>query len=265
MKRICKVVLVLILCTGLVGCGRDSKSKEKSFIDDSDIKEMYSNPKKYDGKYVTLTGKIFSGPDTGEGAIAFQMWGDPKNNDLNTMIYSDKEIAKDVGADDYVKVTGYIDGEFEGENRFGGTITAPQIVAEKIEVSSYQEVMSPTLKTIGINSVKASNGVTVTLQKIEFAKNEARLYVSIDNQSGYKYNFYSFNTKIVQNGKQFEEENNYDADYPEISNEILTGVKTEGIISYKAIEQSNFQWVCEGNSDNYDFDNDTFTFDVTVN
>lgn len=108
------------------------------------------------------------------------------------------------------------------------------------------------------------HGVSVTLNKVEFADNKTRIYMSIENKSKDKFSFYSFNTKITQNSKQYEEESNYYAGYEEIKSDILPGVKEEGIIAFKNIDQANFKLLCEGNSDNYSLDFADFVFDVEV-
>ena len=268
MKKIIAFLLCMVLCVGLVGCGGDKdtakKPEKKEYLTEDQINDLYSNPDKFKGKYVSLKGQVFGSPETEDDQVAFQMWGDPEGAEKNTIVYCSKDLAKDVKADSYVIITGKIDGIYEGTNAFGGSITAPQINAEKIEVSSYVDVISPTLKSVEPNDVRNSNGVTVTLQKVEFSPIETRVYLSIDNQSGKEYSFYAYSTKVVQNGKQFESDSNYDADYPEISNDILNGVKSEGILIFTGLEQASFQFIAEGQSDDYSIDGDTFTFDVTV-
>lgn len=268
MKKFCTFLICFVLCLGLVGCGGSKNtsktSKKKEFITEDEIDSMYSNPDKFKGKYVTLTGQVFGSPESEDDTTVFQMMGDPEEYEKNTIVHCKKTLAKDLKSDNYVIVTGRINGIFEGTNAFGGSVTAPQIEAEKIEISSYVDVMSPTLKSVEVNDVRNSNGVTVTLQKVEFSPIETRVYISIDNQSANEYSFYSYNAKVVQNSKQFEYESNYYADYPEINSDILAGVKSEGVLVFKGLEQASFRLVCEGQSDDYYLDRDTFTFDITV-
>jgi len=269
MKKLKLFLACLVLCLGLVGCGGSNKDKskkteKKDFITEDQIDSMYSNPDEFKGKYVTLVGQVFGSLENYKDQVSFQMFGDPEGYEKNTIIYCEKSLAKDLKSDSYVTVTGRIEGTFDGSNAFGGKITAPKINAEKIEVSSYIDVVSPTLKSVEVNDIRTSNGVTVTLQKVEFSPIETRVYLSIDNQSANEYSFYPYSSKVVQNSKQFEQESNYYADYPEINSDILAGVKSEGILVFNGLEQTNFQLVCEGQSDDYSLDSDTFTFDIIV-
>lgn len=264
MKKILSTLTCIMLAFSLAGCGDSGGApKEKVFIEKEQISDLYSSPKDFKGKYVELTGQVFTDPDTKDDMVALQMWQDPKNSEHNTIIVASKDIAGDIKSQDYIKVTGYVEDEFKGENMMGGEIIAPQIVAEKIEKSSYQDVMSPTNKTIDVNKTIDKNGVKVTLSKIELADNETRAYLSIDNQSGESYSFYSFNSRIIQGTKQFKEEANYESGYDEIESDIPSGVKEDGIICFKAIENNNFKFICEGQSENYELDGDTFTFEIS--
>lgn len=269
MKKISVFLVWMVLCLTIVGCGGSNKdtskkSKKKEFITEDQIDDMYSDPDKFIGKYVVLKGQLNGSPESSDDKRGFQMWGNPETLERNTVVYCDKSLAKDLKGDSYVIVTGKIEGSFEGENAFGKVINTPKITADKIEISNYIDVISPTLKSVDINDVRNSNGVTVTLQKVEFSQIETRIYLSIDNQSGKEYSFYSYNSKIVQNGKQFELGSNYYAEYPELSSDILSGVKSEGILVFDKLEQANFQLVCEGQSDDYSLDGDVFTFDINI-
>lgn len=264
MRKLLLTGLSAILMLSMTACSSGTP-KEKVFIEENEIGNLYTSPKDYKNKYVTLTGKVFGNPESKDDLVVFQMFNDPKNSDRNTIVICDSNT-NGIKSDNYVKVTGYIEGAFEGENLFGASVTAPQIRAESVEVVSYIDAVSPTLKSVEINQTKESNsnGVTITLEKVEFAETETRLYLSVDNQSNSKYMFYSFNTKIVQDNKQYEEEMNYDANYPEFASEIPSGVKEEGVIAFPAINQNDFKLLSEGYSDDYNIDRDTFTFEVKV-
>lgn len=136
-----------------------------------------------------------------------------------------------------------------------------------MEISSYFEVISPTLKEVKTDGLlNSQNGVDISVNKIEFANNETRVYYTVTNNSGSNYCFYYFNMKLIQNGKQYEPESNWEVDYPEVSGDVLNGVTAEGIASFPKIDQSNFDIHFEsGYSSNYELDFTEFTFSVTVN
>lgn len=271
MKKLFSLLLAFSLCLGLTGCSsNDSDSKKKDpakieYVDEGDIEKVYSNPDKYKGKYIKLSGQVFSSPEKDDDAIYFQMFADPKNSELNTVVkYNDNGFTLKSG--DYIKIEGEIIGKYDGENSYGGSIDAVTIVAKTIEISNYKDVVSPTIKEIPLEGqINVQNGVTTTISKVEFAKDETRIYYSINNNSGSTYSYYNSKIKIVQNGKQYEYENNFDADYPEISGDILNGVTSEGVVVFPVIEQANFEIHFDrGYSDNYHLDFNEFTVPVTV-
>ncbi len=237
---------------------------DTSPLSEMEIKEMYTDPDKFEGRTVTLSGQVFSDPERDDNGVYFQMFSDPENNEGNTVVaylVPDFELE----SDDYVKLTGMVAGKFEGENAYGGSVTAPQIIATTLEKASYAEVVAPALKAVELkDATQTQYGYTVSITKVEFAENETRVYVTVKNDGSDIFNLYSFNTKIVQNGKQYEEDSNYDADYPEVQTDLLPGVTTEGIIVFPKLEQEDFRIVLDASSENYDEDIEPYAFDVTV-
>lgn len=233
-------------------------------LSESEIKELYTDPDRFAGRTVSLVGKVFAEPEKDQSGIYFQMFSDAEKNEGNTIVaYMDPNFEIENG--DYVKLTGVVQGKYEGSNAYGGTIMAAQVVATELEKSSYTDVVAPALKTLtSDNTTLTQHGYTVSLTKIEFAEQETRLYVTVTNGGKDKFNLYSFNAKIVQDGKQYEEQKNYDADYPEVQTDLLPGTTTEGIIVFPKLEQKNLQVVLEAYSDDYHEDFEPYTFDISV-
>lgn len=237
---------------------------KSDFLTDAEIKEMYSSPSKFKNRTVELIGKVFSTPEYDSDAVYFQMWADPENSELNTIVkYADAQI--DLSDGDYIKMTGIIRGEYEGENAFGAQILAPQIEANALEIVSYQEAIAPPFLTVIPNTpTQTQHGYSATIEKVELAEKETRVYIKVENNGTAKFSLYSFNSFIIQNGKQFEEETNYAADYPKVQTDLNVGVSTEGIFCYPAIENGGFDVVLEGSSENYSEKLEPFSFDFSA-
>lgn len=273
MKKLFTALMCVMMFSVLTGCGNNEssdksdseKTEQKEYVDEADIAKVYSDPSKYEGKFIKLTGKVFTPPEKDDDGVYFQMWADPKNNDLNTIVAFD-DSSFELSADDYVILEGEISGAFEGKNNFGGSINALKVIATDLKKSSYTEAIAPTLKEVSTNNlVNSQNGVDIAITKVEFAKNETRVYYTVSNNSGSSYSFYDFNMKATQNGKQFETESNYEAKYPSVSGDILNGIKSEGIACFNGLEQKNFDiHFDEGYSDNYDLDFSEFTLSIVV-
>jgi len=138
-------------------------------------------------------------------------------------------------------------------------------LADSVEVSSYKDIAAPTLKeVVPSNNTIEQFGYSVTVNKIELAKEETRVYLTVKNNGSNKFSLYSFNTLIIQDGKQFEEQSNYDAGYPEVQTDLTKGVQTEGIISFPPINDGNFKLTLEGSSDNYEETLKPFEFEIVM-
>lgn len=226
-----------------------------------EIKTLYTLPENFKNHMVEIVGKVFNTPEYTDSAVSFQMWVDFENNDKNTLINVYDPNFK-VKADDYVKIVGLVGDVFKGMNAFGAEVTAPIVDAKDAKVLTYQEVVVPTIKEVAVNKTVTQLGYSVTVSKVEFAEKETRVYVKVENKGIAKFNLYSFNAKIVQDNKQFEEKNNWDADYPEIQTDLLPSNTTEGIIAFGPLEIKPFKILFDCSSDNWDEDLNDFEFDI---
>lgn len=251
----------------LSACGNQSPveaTTEKEYVAESELQSVYADPDSYKGKYIKVSGQIFTEPQYDDDLVAYQLFQDVSNSgNLTIAVTNDIECEAKNG--DYVFVDGRIDGEFVGENAFGMEVTALSIQDATIEVSDYISVVSPALKTIDCNISQNQHDYTITISKVEFAKEETRLYVKIENNGSATFNFYEFEAVVIQGNTQFEEEANFMADYPELQNNILPGVVTEGIITYPAMDSTqNLSITIEASSDNYDEEFAPYKFEITV-
>lgn len=276
--------LILFTCLSFVivilgACGdsesstsKDSNASEevsnKGKLKDEDYEKLYSDPEKYIGYEVELTGQVFTEPEKDSDGTYIQFWADPENSEKNTLAAVNDPNLK-ISTNDYVIVKGVVKDKYEGENAFGGTIQAPVILAESIEVSDYISVISPTEKEIVVDKEVNQNELVVTLQKIEFAKNQTRVYLKVKNNTQDNASFYSHSTKLIIGNKQLEEEyfNSEETGLEEIQSEILPGIETEGVIVYPAIElsENTIKLNAEAYSDNYDLDFKPYVFEVPIN
>lgn len=260
----------------MVACGEEETSdtiskknkttEAKGVVSEEDIDKMYSNPKQFKDYEVELTGIVFNEPEADEDGVYFQMFADPINSEKNTLVgLLDTDLK--VKTDDYVKVTGIVKDEFEGENAFGGVVKAPVIEATKFEVVDYVTAVAPANRTIEIKEEINQHGYHMELQKVELADEETRVYLKISNQSDVTIDFYSFNAKLIAGNKQLEENMPYlETGLPELQSEILPGVETEGVIIFPAIDQKEkkLTFHAEGSSENYDLDYKPFIFEINI-
>lgn len=263
MKKLFGVVFSFLFVLQLAGCGGTSAAEQKPPLTEAEISQMYTDPDAFKGRKVTLAGKLLGDPQKDDSGIYFQMYGDPAKYERNTIVkYSNKEAS--FSGQDYVKITGTIDGAYDGKNIMGGKITAPKIVADSVEKVSYIDAVSPTLKSVDVNSTQNQYGYEVTLQKVEFSSKETRVYVSAKNNGKSNFSAYSYNTKILQGDKQYEEQSNYDAGYQKLQTNLIPGATSEGIITFPALEQKSFTIYLSGFSYNFSEKINPYTFEIAV-
>ena len=228
-----------------------------------EIKQLYADPSLFTGRPIVLTGIVFTTPETDADNIYFQMFSDIANYEGNTVV-AFANPGFEVEEDCYVRVVGAVGEKFEGESVTGAALSIPTVVASSVEVISYMDAAAPTLKEVTCNLTQAQEGYTVTVDKVEFAQTETRVYVTVQNGGKDNFHLYSFNAKLIQDNSQYEESPNYDADYPEIESDLLPGVTSTGVIVFDALEQKDFKLYLEGYSDDYSLDFEPFTYDIKV-
>ena len=242
---------------------KNKKEPSGEYIEEGDIDKVYSNPNGYRGKRIKVSGRIFMPPEMDDNYTYFQMWGDAENSERNTIIRV-KNTGQDLKTDTYVIVNGEIKGSYDGENMFGGAVSALQVDADSVEISDYMTVVAPTMNMVEPNAQIDQYGYVVTVQKIEFAKNETRVYLNIKNNGSANFDFYSFNTRIIQDSKQYDEQDNYEAGYPEINSSLVPGAETSGVIAFPNVEYKSLQIYAEGYSNNWEEEVQPYQFDIPI-
>lgn len=231
---------------------KENAEEEKSdldYIDQSDIHKVFGDPYSYIGKHIILVGKVMN--TYKEGAITtVQAWHDIENLSEDFIAYI--AGSKNFNNDEIIIVDGEVEGVFRAENIFGGEIREPQIKAASITKSTYAEAVAPALETREVNKGVTEAGATLTVLKVEFAENETRIYVQVENKSGYTVNAYTSGARVVQEGKQYDADYNWKAGYPSIDR-VSANASSEGIICVKALEpQKSITLHVDASSDNWD-------------
>jgi hypothetical protein len=269
-KKIGYLPIVVMLILSLSGCGSSTpasssgnKESPKELVTNAKYQQLAGDPDKYKGYPVELTGKVFGDVEAKDGVTAFQMWADPKDNNGNIIVYSKSSIIPKDG--DFVKTKGIVKGKFEGKNGFGAAITAITLNVETLEIINAVDILAPAKQKADINKTITQNGFSITMQKIEFADTESRVYLQLKNDSKGKVNLYKYSIKATQNGKQFEPSSNYDIDYPEVQTELLPGVASEGIITLEPLDgtSKSAQFYFEGSFADYNIRFEPMKFDIT--
>jgi len=262
----CILTMLIISMTGCTsGSDNDSNKDEKVYIDESEVPELFTNPDSFKGKYVELSGQIFTAPEKSDGTTALQIYYDPVNYSNNFIVHYDNTDTT-FNQNDYVIVEGMISGTFKGENMLGGTIAVPLITADSVEVSTYVDVVSPTIKSIDVNRSKEQYGYSLSVDKVEFAGSETRVYVTIANNGASTFSLFPYDMKISQNSNQFSYKENYDANYEQVQTGggLMPGNSTSGVVTFENIDmETDFTLQATGYSDNYEETFEAFEIQIS--
>lgn len=244
----------------------ETTETEPVYVDESEIPLVFSNPEAYIDQHVVLEGKVSNYVGQDDGIDIYQAHYSFDRTDNVFMLAV--EAGTEIETDDYIVVDGIILGTYEGTNAFGSTISNLAIVATDIEVLSYMDAVVPTVSEIIPEGASLDqNGVTISVDKIEFAEKETRVYITEQNNSGETFNLYSFNAVILQDGQQIEPDSSsmsrYNGDYPEVSSDLRSGATSSGVIIFPAMDSSiDFTFEIEGHSDDFHMDFEPYRFDI---
>lgn len=252
MKKILSLFLSTIICISLMGCKDDVEVENttKEYVPETEILQVYTNPEKYKGKFLKVKGKIFTEIQEYENIKAFQMFGDAKNSEQNTIVYA--RTNKDLKEGDFIMADGKIEGSFDGKNAYGASINAIELDEAEISSIEPKEVFAPTIEEKNIDQTSTQNNIYITVSKIEFAKNETRVYVRVKNNSNDEFEFWEYESKILQENKQFDFKDDFDYEYKRISDAIYPNIEDEGMLIFPAIDRYKpFTLVFDGSSEDY--------------
>lgn len=251
--------------TGTLFNSSTSSGQSNEILSKDEFKQMFSDPDKFKGKKVDYYAKIFTEPEKDANGTYIQAFADPDNSTQNTLIQiSDPNL--DVKKDDIIHVIGIVEKRHDGQNAFGGSISAPVITASKIEKSDYATAFDPAIKTIDVNKEIDQHGYVIKLDKVEFGAKNTRAYLTITNNTNGNVMFSTYDSKATQGNKQFDKDDSY-GKYPELNTEILSGIKEEGVVVFKPLDANgkSVKLIFEGHSSSdYSLEFEPYTFEVNM-
>lgn len=235
--------------------------EEKEYVDD--INAVVTNPDSYKGKYIKFCG-IVSSVESDEDAYGLQTYVDLDYNNSALVEVPKSLMPEAPNSGDFLNIDAKIDGSFDGQTVMGVDSTWARLTAESVEKTTYIDSFGKADTTWEFtDKAIEQNGVTVDVTKVEFAKDETRLYVTATNNSSATMNLWFSSAKIILNGQQIDQTyGNYYEEYQEPSSDIIPGVSTSGVITFGAIDPAEFQLYIEGSSDDWELDFSPYIFDL---
>ena len=222
---------------------------------------VYFNAEEYLGYYVNVKGMVFQNLGNNGESKGVHIWIDPDNCEKNMMIHSTTDESFKGG--DYIVCSGYIKEINSYTNAYGTELSVPLIYSTDLRKATYIEVMSPTVATIAPdNLIYEKHGYSIAVDKVEFAENETRIYLTVANNSGTALYVDTGSSIIIQNGRQYNSQTNYTANYAEIPYNLSEGVTASGVVAFPAIDDAEFEYSIKIHSDDIGEGFDSVTFEI---
>lgn len=225
-------VLMLTSCGGSSSSSNASAAFDQTFTRDN-WAELAADPDSFKGARVDIVGAVLGEP-VKDGKITYwQMWPHPTNVDWLAVV--DFENASFIITDDeYVHVVGTVRGKTEGEIPLLATLDAVAVRAETAEVVDRDALAPPALRTVEVARSVDQHRLAVTVDKVEFALNETRVYVTVDNRSTATASFNGYKARAIQGQTQYAPEDlTY---YPWVEPELPPAASSSGVMLFKALD-----------------------------
>lgn len=225
---------------------------------------LAANPDEHAGKEIDVIGQLLDNPESNGDEVAFQMFADPNNAEWSTIVYAGEE-SLGLRTDNYVHVRGEVLGEMEGENAFGGTVTAVEVDAYSVERVEGVEAIDPTLDTLEVGQTQSSEGLSITLESLDLGTKHVRAHVTVRNEGEKTAKLNLDRSKFVQGGERIGTRDPYDYSVTKPKSGLPTGEETEGTVIFGRPDPSKpFEVVFEWESGGYMAKNpDPIVFQVT--
>ena len=190
------------------------------------------NPYSHKREVVSWGGKVFVEPRQSSSGVELQVFLNNVSDKNFYVIY--EEPSFQVKRDDFVMVYGIVDGTYRGKNLMGATLEIPKIKAGYIEKTDRAQAVAPAIKTITLDKIVKQHGFNVTLDKLELAESETRVYLTIKNSSDKKVSFYTHGAKLLQNSKQLEPKMIFE-ETEKLPSEFLSGIEASGVLVFPEV------------------------------
>ena len=228
-------VAVALSALALAACGggEDNPGEGESFTAEN-WANLVADPEAHKGASAEIVGRVFTEPERDQEATYWQMWAKPKTSDWNTVVGIKNPNFK-ISNNDYVRVKGTVAGELEAENAFGGKVSGVTIAANTSEVLTALEAATPATKTLPSKQENVGKDILVTVEKVEIAPDETRVFITVKNDSNSPFSLYQHTAKLVVGGQQHEAKFNPEG-YPALPSETVGGATSNGVIVFDSFD-----------------------------
>ena len=183
-----------------------SNTKSANFTNEN-IATLYKNPAKYKGSSVDFTGRVDGVLNQVQDQYLFSVaveTSDAEGNNHIAVVYKGTPTNLRLQGN-FVHLEGFVKAQLSNPATLS---VEPLIEAKSLEVVPAWVVVAPTIKTVPVDQSAIHNGRKITLQKVEFAEHETRLFLEVFNETDQAI-AYSLNDTVGLQGKRVSKLNYY--------------------------------------------------------
>ena len=185
-KILAGFLAIIFIAYSFTGCGR-------TYVKEQDISKALKDHDKYIGQYIKMDGFIDASEKVGDKYVFAIVRGEGLDTfDGNcAYLYLTKKQADEFTVGDYVK----FNGKIVKPNEYAGL----SIKCDEIVKDNYIKRVKPDKHTKKVNKTASFDNVNFTINKIEYAESETRLYVSIANNNAKNAGVDTYSSMIMDN------------------------------------------------------------------
>ncbi len=143
-----------------------------------------------------------------------------------------------VTEDQWVRVEGLLNSYFNTQNLLGSEIRLPVVFAHNVTVITRADAV-PSILTVLVDQNITRHGLTITLERLEVADSETRLYISAKNDSPNNASLYTYDAVLVQGTRQIKSKTLFGQDIGEPDTTLVSGTETQGVLLYEPVSPVN--------------------------
>lgn len=179
MKKSLSLVIIFIFI--LSGCGKSTNEFDKdNILPDKEEYKLYSSPEDYIGKSVDMNFVLSDSPEYDKKKDGYFAFGNTSGDNYSSLKFTEEQFKNSsLNAGDSINIKGVIETDLSDDE---GRVY-PRIVVSEVKKVAFDQAMKPALYSYKGTESKTLQDVTMKLDKVEFAKEETRVYLTITNNS----------------------------------------------------------------------------------
>jgi len=253
-RRLALVAAVVALTALPTGCGSSGATLPEAEprppgageqLTNADWARVVDNPAQYKGASANLVGRVFSVDTSDDGTYrALHMWADVRHSKEETTVIARRGIPILTG--DYLRVRGLVQGTV-GDETFGVGIQGPVVIASRIERVTAIAAASPARQRLRGKPYTVF-AVTLTPYRVDFAQDEARVFLRIRNATDYTIHYDAADSHLLSDGVRFKA--HPPGSYPRLPSDIFPGATVTGVTTFAPVSPgTSFKFVTKFSSD----------------